>query len=58
MTVYPSSYRPTLILMIIPGATGVATGHFEDKAIAAYCHSESFWVLGFIFLNYRPDERI
>jgi hypothetical protein len=27
---YPSTYRLTLIL-IIPGATGVATGHFEDK---------------------------
>ena len=37
--VYPSSWRPTLI-WIIPGATGVVTGHFGDKAIVAYCHGE------------------
>ena len=37
---YPSSYRPTLIL-ILPGATGVATGHFEGKTIVVYSPSEA-----------------
>ena len=37
---FPSTYRPTLIL-IIPGMTGVVTGHFEDKTIVACCRSEA-----------------
>jgi len=44
---YPSSYRPTLIL-IIPGATGVATGHFEDKTMVVYRHSERAWALVYL----------
>jgi hypothetical protein len=36
---FPSNYRPTLIL-ILPGAIGVLTGHFEDKTIVAYCRGE------------------
>jgi hypothetical protein len=36
---YPSSYRPTPILMI-SGTTGLVTDHFEDKAIVACCRSE------------------
>ena len=53
MIAYPSRYRPTLIL-IIPGATGVATGHFEDKTMVVYCHSHSepAWALGFIFTKF------
>jgi hypothetical protein len=50
---YPSSYRPTLIL-IIPGATGVPTGHFEDKTMVVYCRSERARVPGFMFLNSPP----
>src|SRR5258705_5617197 len=49
---YPSSYRPTLIL-IIPGTTGVATGHFEDKTIVAYCRSEAALARLFIRVRYR-----
>jgi hypothetical protein len=49
---YPSSYRPTLIL-IIPVVTGVVTGHFEDKTIVAYCRSEAAIARLFIRVQYR-----
>ncbi len=52
MIAYPSSSRPTLIL-ILPGATGVATGHFEDKTIVAYCRSEAATARLFIRVQYR-----
>jgi hypothetical protein len=51
--VYPSSYRPTLIL--ITGATGVATGHFEDKTIVAYCRSEA--AIARLFIRVRDRVR-
>jgi hypothetical protein len=58
VTASPSSYRTTLIL-IIPGTTGVVTGHFEDKAIVACCHSEVAIVCPFIRVGYRvrPAQR-
>jgi hypothetical protein len=51
--VYPSSYRPTLIL--ITGAIGVATGHFEDKMIVAYCRSEA--AIARLFIRVRDQVR-
>jgi hypothetical protein len=52
-TVCPSSYRATLIL--ITGATGVATGHFEDKTIVAYCRSEA--AIARLFIRVRDRVR-
>src|SRR6266481_7744824 len=49
---FPSSYRPTLIL-IISGTAGVVTGHFEDKTIVAYCRSEAAIARLFIRVQYR-----
>jgi hypothetical protein len=45
---------PTKLILIIPGATGVATGHFEDKTMVVYCHSERVRAPGFIFLHSPP----
>jgi hypothetical protein len=49
---YPSNSRPTLIL-IIPGTTGVVTGHSEDKAIVACCRSEVAIACPFIRVRHR-----